>query len=738
MQESSAGAAGPSPRGRSRSAQRGAEPHQDGLSLRAAQWMLCRRAGVIGLCAIGIPVLAAVALHNTPARYTATGTLLYAPNEYKPRELQSILRVDPTTEAVMASQAELVRGLDLVERAATQLDLFASPTFNAALRPAGRLALWMRSARRWCGLPVEPPLDPKAEPARNAVLLSVQQALAVQPLPGSRVLDVSFTADDPTTAAAVVNRLMDLYIRDQLAAKFRAVHRAQDWLESRAAELRAEVRHQEDRVAAYRVQQGMVRGMHAGLDAEQISTLTDALSRARSELAQAEGRMDATRDGAGGAAQAAVSPSVVEAQQQADLLAAQVRSLLERLGPNHPDVRGLQRQLELARQSVSAARARVMSATAAEMRAARARVAALEQDMAAAQAQSETQSQAQTPLHEMERDLDASRTLLQSVLDRLQETRQQAAVESADAREVSLALPPTEPSFPRTRTTLAAAIGFGVLFGLLAAYLTELADTTLKSGEDVRDWLGLRCLALVPRVGRRALRGALVCEHGAYKPISPFAEQMRALRAGLWFGRERPRTVAIAAARPAEGKTTVTLALGRSAALSGERVVAIDCDMRRPSFARLMGGEAEPGLADLLRGAARLEDVLRRDHLSDLVFIPAGRGGAETLGLLMSEAMGRLLAGLREEYDLILMDAPPANAMTDTRIIAQIADATVVCARWRATPRAVVQNTVELLEAAGASVAGIALTCVDARAHARSGSADAETCHPRYRAYWRS
>ncbi|MEO8716465.1 MAG: protein tyrosine kinase, partial [Acetobacteraceae bacterium] len=136
--------------------------------------------------------------------------------------------------------------------------------------------------------------------------------------------------------------------------------------------------------------------------------------------------------------------------------------------------------------------------------------------------------------------------------------------------------------------------------------------------------------------------------------MTPFAEQIRGLRAGLWLGRERPRTIAIAAARPAEGKTTVTLALGRSAALSGERVVALACDLRRPSFARLMGGgEAEPGLADILRGSARLEDVIRKDHLTDLAYVPAGRAGLETLGLFMSEGMGLLLQTLRHEYDFV-------------------------------------------------------------------------------------
>ncbi len=734
MLESSAGPAAAIPPRRPAASERPGAPHETGtVSAQAVLGMLRRRLVALLACAALIPALAAVALRETTPRYTADGTVIYDPNEYRPREMQSILRVDPTTPAIMASQAEVLRGLRSIEQVADQLGLFTQPEFNPALRPASAIACIARWLRARLGFALPKAADPTGEPARNAVLLAVQQALEVRTVAGSRVLQVSFTAGDNVLAAAVVNRLIDVYIRDQLAAKFRAVRRAQDWLESRAAELRLEVRTAEDRVAAYRSREGIVRGMHAGLDAEQISTQTEALTRARSELAEAEGRLDAARNGAGAAA---VAPSVVEAQQQVDLLTTQLQSMLVRLGPNHPDVRAAQRQIDQARRAVAAARERVEGATEAAVRAARARVAMLEQELARARSQSESQGEAQIPLHEMERDLDASRTLLQSVLDRLQETRQQAAVESADARDLSLALPPTEPSFPRTRPTLAAAAAFGVLFGLLVAYLMELADTTIKSGEEARGVLGLPCLALIPSVGRRTLRGMQISAYPAHKPMTPFAEQVRGLRAGLWLGRERPRTIAIAAARPAEGKTTVTLALGRSAALSGERVVAIDCDLRHPSFARLMGGEAMPGLAEVLRGSARLEDVLRKDHLTDLVYIPAGEGGPETLALFMSEAMGRVLQSLRQQFDFVLMDAPPAHAMTETRVIAQVADATLLCVRWRATPGAVVQNAIELLEAAGASVAGVVLTRVDARAHKRSGAADAEACHPRYRRYY--
>jgi Mrp family chromosome partitioning ATPase len=117
--------------------------------------------------------------------------------------------------------------------------------------------------------------------------------------------------------------------------------------------------------------------------------------------------------------------------------------------------------------------------------------------------------------------------------------------------------------------------------------------------------------------------------------------------------------------------------------------------------------------------------------------IPAGSAEAGAQQLFGSPAMAALIRKLAETHDLILLDAPPAAAMTDARVIARRADATLLLVRWHATPRGVVRHAVGLLEEAGARIAGVALTRVDPRAHLRSGFADAEIYHPRYGGYFR-
>jgi polysaccharide biosynthesis transport protein len=688
------------------------------------------------------PLLTYVAITQLTPHYTATGALIYDAAEYKLRELQSILRADPITDAVMATQAEVLRGMPVVEQMANWLNLHKSPEFNVSLLPPSlprrALAIAQRTLARFMPGLVAAPEEindmpgPKLDPVRNATLQKVQAALVVTPMKSSRVLEVSFTARDPVIAAAAVNDAMDIYVKSQLGAKFGAVMRAREWLERRAKELRSEVRRGEDEIAKYRAQNGLFEGMHAGLDTERNSLFTEDLVRARSALAGAEGRLDAASGRAGAAAQAAIAPSIAPIRARQGQLAAQLQSMSDRLGPNHPDVHSLRTQLAEVDRAVAAEGSRVVAAIEADARADRQRVATLEQILRDVQTRIDQEALAQIPLNAMQRDADASRALLQAVLERMQQTAQQAAIEAPDAHEISLALPPDKPSFPRTEQWMAAAAAFGVVFGVLLVYLFELADQSFRSGDDIRAALGLPCLALIPRIPRRTLKRVSVQDFTACKPFSPFTEQLRALRAGLSLGPDRPRILAITAARPKEGKTTVSLGLARIAAMNGERVILLDCDLCHASCGPLTHEDTRPGLIDCLQGRASLAEIIRADKATGIDHISCGTGGANALGLRMSGAMAGLLQTLRQDYDLVLLDAPPAQSVTDARIVAGLADATLLCVRWRVTPRNVVLHALEQLEEAHANVVGAALTQVDVNVHVRSGYADAEVYHPHH------
>ena len=166
-------------------------------------------------------------------------------------------------------------------------------------------------------------------------------------------------------------------------------------------------------------------------------------------------------------------------------------------------------------------------------------------------------------------------------------------------------------------------------------------------------------------------------------------------------------------------------------------MLAIECDVRQASFRYRLDGHDGPGLTDVLRGEAEWRNTLQDDPVSGMKFIAAGKPIADILALFLSDEMRQLLAEAREQFDLILLDSPPVEAMTESRIAAALADATLLCVRWRATPAKTLLRAMEVLHDAHAKVIGTVLTRVDPRAHLRSGYADAGVYHRRYRAYYR-
>lgn len=221
-------------------------------------------------------------------------------------------------------------------------------------------------------------------------------------------------------------------------------------------------------------------------------------------------------------------------------------------------------------------------------------------------------------------------------------------------------------------------------------------------------------------------------------PFSLFAEQLRALRTGLSLEGGRSKIIAITAACPGEGKTTLSIALARSLSTAGLRVLAIDGDIRQPSFDPVFGSGGAPGLTDHLAGLATMDEILLQDVLSPLKIIPAGTQAQAALSLFLAPILPECLNALRKDFDVILLDVPPAFALAEGRVLARLADSALLCVRWGCTPRRVVLAAILLLREAGATLSGAALTRVNAKAHGQSGFADAEIYQPRYGGYFRS
>jgi polysaccharide biosynthesis transport protein len=672
---------------------------------------LRRRWRVIALCTLLVPGLTGLCLLRMPVAYTATGILLYDPDG-------AVVPGNPTgpgadtqnQDAVTASQNAVIASLPAARALAAQLNLAGLPEYHSALWPFSLF---------------------KHNIASNADAMAdqVRRNLAVTVLPGSRILTVSFTSTDPARAAQAANLAMQLYLDHERDDSFASLTDAQSWLETHSADIQAQLNATETQLAQARAAAGIVQGAQASLTTETASRLAASLVEAQADLAMNQARLHSAA-GDAAAANAAIAPNLLPLRKEAADLTAQVQSLAGEYGPDYPDLRTARLQLSAITAEITAETRRELDAAQAEVAADQAEITTLQSALASARTQSQTEDAESAPVRALEQRADAGRDMLRAMTLQADQLAQDASLTKPDARILSAAAQPSTPSTPHRSLILSAALALGLCAGLLLAGLVEALDTSFRSGEEIRNELGLSCFALLPEI-------ASPQQAAIDAPFSLFAEQLRTLRTGLGLSRGESKIIAITAARPGEGKTTLTIAFARTLAASGLRVLAIDGDIRQPSFDPVFHAAGAAGLTDHLAGLATLDDILRPDDLSPLTIIAAGTQAQAALTLFLSAALPECLAALRPRFDVILLDVPPAFALAEGRVLAHLADAALLCVRWGKTPRRVVLAAITLLQEAKVTLAGAALTRVDVKAHGSSGFADAEVYQPRYGGYFR-
>ena len=274
-----------------------------------------------------------------------------------------------------------------------------------------------------------------------------------------------------------------------------------------------------------------------------------------------------------------------------------------------------------------------------------------------------------------------TRANLQAALQRLQTT---AAVQTGNAEVVEHASVPGSPSSPNKKVNLIVALVFGLGLGVGLAFLLNVLDRRLKEVEDFEGIYRAPALATIPR-WRRGGEGGL-------DPVA--LEQFLILRSGLSVltpGREA-RVVLVGSAVAGEGKTTVAIGLARAAAASGQSVILVETDFKRPVFrARLGLSDGSRGLSDALVEDVDPVTLLRSPvrESANLRVMTSGSPPAGSAGLLGSSRMGALLERLAVEADLVVLDAPPLLPSADAQALLDHPqfDAYLIVARENFTKR---------------------------------------------------
>lgn len=720
----------------------------DQLDLRRLANIFRRRIRLFGAIAALVFLAAIFITFTATPMYTATANVMLDTRQEQVVNVEAVLSGLPADSSVVDTEVEILKSRRLAERVVNALQLSKDPEFNSELAPGGVLSnvkdsvLGVFSSAK----PLEVADDPIAEQkAQERIVDALLSRLSVRRAGLTYVINVSIESESPTKAATIANKYAELYLLEQLEAKFDATQQANSWLNSRLEGLRQQVLGDEAAVQNYRIANNLLSAAGTNLTETEISNYNQSLAQARAQVAEDQARLSTARSqlarGSSGddLGEALSSPVIQQLRQQRATVSAKVADLQGRYGERHPEMLTANRQLTDIDAQIQAEIQRIISNLEAQVQVSRQRAAAIGGSLSSARGTLVGNNQAQVRLNELERTAEASRTLYESYLNRYKETSSQQGIEQSDARIVSSATIPTGQSSPQVPLNLALGLVLAIGCGLAAVVLAEMLDAGLATAEDVEHRLDVSYLGAIPLLASVAEgKASSPIDYVIEKPLSSFAEAFRNLRASVIYSRlgEPVKVVAITSSLPGEGKTTTSVCLARSAAQQGLKVILVDCDLRRRSVNRLFGAEPARGLIEVLAGEATLDEVLSLDQTTGARLLPLAKSSLTPKDVFGSQAMDRLLEELRRTYDLVILDTAPVLPVADTRVLAPKADVVVFLAHWRKTPQHAIEAAFRLLSGTGAHLAGVALTQVDMKQQAKYGYGDPGYYYAEYKKYY--
>ena len=559
----------------------------------------------------------------------------------------------------------------------------------------------------------------RSDEREAAVLLSqFLGSLSVEAEDNSRLIRIGFTSEDPEKATVIANKIVEEYMANQLETKSEGARRAAEWLEVRLAELGDTVKSLEQDVDRQRAATG---SNSIGIVSQRLGELTSQLVSAQTATAAAGARYDQVRmvlksHGNLDALPAIIGSSSIQAlRAKYTELRGRLADLRTIYGENHPQIASVRAELAGIQKSLEGETNNILAGLRNEMESAEMNEAALRQQLEAAREEMFQLDRAEASIGQVAQRLQANQDLYQSMLKRYTEAVALRENQQPDARIISPAQIPLEPSHPNFLRVIALSFVGSISFAVFSLVMSERLRQKLDNVEDVERHFGLQVIGVIPDLPRLRRLASTPRDYIEREPLSEFGGAFQRLRALLTLSNNRvvPRTVLVTSCTADEGKTTIAVCLGIASISSGQRVLLVDCDFARPQVHRMLNVDNSKGLTDILKGTATLQEAVTRAAGSNLSILTVGRSADGAIDLLNSARMERILAELKAIFDIIILDSAPVQ-VSNALILGGLAEKTIFVTRREWTTHRKASYAIQQLQLYGADIAGVVFNRADA------------------------
>jgi len=523
----------------------------------------------------------------------------------------------------------------------------------------------------------------------------------------------------------VANVVAEEYILSVLDGRMKLKEKATSWMNERVAVLKGKLDESENRLISFKQDNGLVdvNGSVGRLNEQELLLATTELAQAKSQLSDAQ---DLFREVTSLQRSAPELLETVPAIQNDHLVRSvkidfgqqkrEFDELSNRYGTRHPKIIDAQSRLDSLRASLDSHIVRVVGTVEKDYQLRRQRVNAIQATLNRGKENIQVIGQKKFKLDALEREVSTNRDIYNQFFSRITETNSSDGLDAANARISDYAVEANAPIKPKKQLIIALAALASLVLSTLMALLYEQMDETIKGTHDVEDKLGVPLLGILPLINK----GILGTKRDL--PLNPleivdkkgtFSESVNTARTALSMSGKDSKIILVTSSVPGEGKSTTSLNLAYSFSRL-ERVLLIDCDMRRPSLAKAIGlTKNADGLSNLITRSASARDCIHRGAIGSLDLLVSGPIPQQPLELLSSSRFAKIVEQLSLHYDKIILDSAPTQAVSDALVLSKIADSVIYVVKSHETSYNLVKRGLARLSQVNAKIAGVLMTQVD-------------------------
>ncbi len=644
-------------------------------------------------------------IRTAPVLYSSTATIQAEQDQPNILRMQTVQRQDIQAVDYLQTVAQSLTSRPLLERVADTNQLWTDPRFLAA---AGDVTNHAR------------------------VLNALEKMVHTKLRRGTRLIDITVTHRVPELTERIANSIFAAYLSTRAEREDMSVGLVNESLAKEAERLRKKLEQSVSALQTYKEE-----SKAASLDESQntvvakLKELSTKATEAKSVRINKETEysqvmnLGTNMEALMTVPAVAGDPTVLALQSSLTRAENDFAALGKRYKEKHPKYIQAMTQIAELRVDVTNAVHNAVKTLKAGLDSAKAAEQALDEAMQTQEAAALELSKLSIQYGVLAREVESDRTLYDAVLKGMKEAwvtkeTQQGGI----IRLVEPAHLPESPVSPRKTAIMAMAGLAGVFLGVLIVMGLRVADTSIKTVDEAESILGLSVFSVVPNMrGFKNGDPRLVVSEDAGSEV---AEAFRTLRTSFaMLGRTEERRVFLfTSAMPAEGKTFCSINYAASLAQLGRKTLLIDADLRKPAVeANLLGHQnSSVGITDYLTGQKKLDQVVQPTKIANLFFISGGSSAANPAELLAQDGLTSLIQIALQDYDRVVIDSAPINAVSDTLLMCKSAQTVCLVVRASYTSSRYVFRCVQLLQSAEASIAGIVLNRMPQRRRAGYGA----------------